>query len=135
MTVRARQDANGQFHTDGDHVMGGQPPTALASLEHTVAVQLVNIGRTGCLLESPFALEPGSICMLQVTVEHDTYEDLVRIVRTQPLAGRGSVHYLGVMFVCNDAPGVRSLRRLAHDLRTGTIREATIGPLRGELNT
>lgn len=122
MTPKARQAGNGQH------------APALASLERSVQVRLVNIGRAGCLLESPFAVEPDSVGMLQVAFESEVYEDLVRVVRAQPMAGRGSVHHVGVMFVWNDAPGVRSLRRLAHDLPTDATRESAIVLMRAALN-
>lgn len=107
---------------------------ALASLERTVAVRLLNIGRSGCLIESPFALEAHAVGTLKVGFGDAVYEDLVRVVRAQPVAGRGSTHRVGVAFLWNDAPGERSLRRLAHALPLGAPREAAIAAARSVLN-
>ena len=100
---------------------------ALATLERQVAVRLVDISRNGCMFESPCPLEAGTVGRLTVQVAAmGTYEDVVRVERSQAARGVGQVYQVGAQFMWTDGPGEWSLRRLGHELPAGAPRPTGI---------
>ena len=77
------------------------------------AVNIVEIGRTGCLFESASDVAPGTFGMVRVTIDGAEYQDAIRVTRSTPLLGAGARYQLGAEFVWLAAPGPHSLRRLA----------------------
>lgn len=105
---------------------GVQPPRGVLShdsrigaLSRQLEVVLLEISATGCLIEAPLELVPGTLAMLSVAVEGVEYSDPVRIARTQPLAGKGDRVRIGAEFAWLCAPGERSLRALGNRVAGG----------------
>jgi hypothetical protein len=118
-----RRGGNGNGNGNGGRF------SALATLERQVTVRLMDLSLNGCMFESHCSLEEGTVGTLTVQVpQMGTYEDIVRVERTQAVVGRGQLYHIGARFMWTDAPGERSLRRLGHDLPSdaprpiGTVR-------------
>jgi hypothetical protein len=88
-------------------------------LGREITVTLVEISRSGCLLESPCALDTGTLGMLRLMTEGTEYQDAVRVARCAEMPGTGGRFHVGAEFVWLDAPEQNSLRRLAAMYRTG----------------
>ena len=83
----------------------------LAVLGRDVAVRLIDISGSGCLLQSETRLVEGTIGTLKLTSGGRDYADDVRIMRCQaPNAGE-SCFKLGAQFLWTAQPGEGSLRR------------------------
>jgi hypothetical protein len=89
---------------------------ALGVLARDMTVRLLEVSRSGCLLESSSQVAIGTLGALSVDVDGIEYVDQVRVVRCQPLAGAGNTHRLGAEFLSMHPPGDRSLRRYAAGL-------------------
>lgn len=92
---------------------------AIGLLGREIAVELFNISRSGCLLESRSAIPAGAVGTLSVEIDGTSYTDNVRVARCQALPGSGDRHHVGVEFLPLIRPGVGSLRRYAASLRQG----------------
>lgn len=84
----------------------------LGALSRHLEVVLLEISASGCLIDAPLELAPGTLAMLSVEMGGVEYSDPVRIARTQPLAGHGDRFRMGAEFAWLSAPGERSLRTL-----------------------
>lgn len=94
-----------------------QAPTTLAAIERQVNVRLLDISRGGCRFESDLPFEEGTVGTLTVHVPSmGTFEDVVKVVRSQQVAGRGASYQVGATFEWATAPGDHSLRQLGHEL-------------------
>src|SRR5262245_33459565 len=82
-------------------------------IRRDIAVRLVNISMSGCLVEIGSALPVGLVGRLHITIGSTEYSDLVRVARSHIVAGAGERHRIGVQFVWADVPAERSLRRAA----------------------
>lgn len=92
----------------------------LAVLGRDVAVQLVDISGSGCLLHSDTRLVEGTTGTLRLSCGGKDYADDVRIMRCQaPNAGENSFR-LGAQFLWTAQPGEQSLRRAVGALQSGT---------------
>jgi hypothetical protein len=103
-----------------------QQPRGVLSQEHHIAalsreieVVLLEISASGCLIEAPLELTPGTLAMLSVEVGGVGYSDPVRITRTQPLNGKGDRVRMGAEFAWLSAPGEHSLRALGSRIASG----------------
>jgi hypothetical protein len=94
-------------------------------LGRDITVTLVEISRSGCLLESPCALDAGTLGMLRLTTQGVEYSDAVRIARCAELPGTGGRFHIGAEFVWLDAPEPNSLRRLAAMYQDGGSQAVT----------
>lgn len=99
----------------------------VAVLGRDVAVQLVDISNSGCLLQSETRLAEGTTGTLRLTFDGVDYVDDVRIVRCQAPNVGDSWFRLGAQFLWTTHPGERSLRRVLAGMQPGAIR-----PLRFE---
>jgi hypothetical protein len=81
-----------------------------------MTVTLVEISRSGCLLETRHQIDVGTLGMLHVEVDGREYGDAVRIARCLAVPGAGHRFHVGAEFVWLDTPGDRSLRRFASTL-------------------
>ena len=91
----------------------------LGVLARNMSVRLLEISRSGCLLESSHFVPIGTLGALSVVVDGTEYDDQVRVVRCQLVPGAGNTHRVGVEFLTLHLPGDRSLRRYAAGLGEG----------------
>jgi hypothetical protein len=82
----------------------------LASLAKEVSVRVLNCSASGCLLESDTAIPVGAIARLRVTFGGKEFDDTVRVVRCQAIAGAGSVYHVGTEFLAATPPYAGTLR-------------------------
>ena len=94
----------------------------IAVLGREVVVRLLEISRSGCLLESSHSMPAGTIAALSIEIDGHEYMDEVRVSRSQPLAGVGERYAVGVEFLWLRLPWERSLRSYAATL-TGDKRD------------
>jgi hypothetical protein len=76
-------------------------------------VTLTNVSRGGCLLESVFAVAPGSIAVLRVEIQGRVYSDAIRVTRCGIVPGAGERHHIGAEFLQLTVPDPLSLRMYA----------------------
>lgn len=88
-----------------------EPPELTGMLGRNVPTRLIDISRTGCLLESRHRVEDGTVGELQLQVERETFVDDVRVTRCVLVEGSGSVYLVGAEFVQTRRPGEHSIRR------------------------
>jgi hypothetical protein len=94
-------------------------PDALGALSRHVDVVILDISRSGCLLEGPTAIPPGTLVVVRTEVEGLEYTDAVRITRSQVVKGAGDRYRIGAEFAWLWAPEERSMRRLASRITSG----------------
>jgi hypothetical protein len=85
-------------------------------LRRDVAVEVLNMSRSGCLLESPKPIAPGTLATVTVELDGEIYSDDVQVARCREIPGAGERHHVGVQFVALRIPSQRSLRFLAASL-------------------
>jgi hypothetical protein len=90
-------------------------------------VNVMDISRSGCMMESPRDVVPGTLGTVRVTVKGAEYADAVRIVWSTPLLGAGDRYAIGAEFVWLGLPAPRSLRRLASRISAAGGETATGG--------
>jgi hypothetical protein len=107
-------------------------------LARNVPMRLIDIGRSGCLLESHQRVEDGTLGELRLQVEHETFVDDVRVTRCVLVEGSGSLYRVGAEFVQTSRPGQHSIRRaMTSMLRGGITRGSFVNSVRsrgGELS-
>ena len=101
-------------------------PELTGMLGRSVPTRLIDISRTGCLLESRQRVEEGTVGELQLQVERETFVDDVRVTRCVLVEGSGSVYLVGAEFVQTRRPDEHSIRRAITTVLRGL---ATKGPL------
>lgn len=89
----------------------------VAVLGRDVAVRLLDISYSGCLLQSDLRLTEGTTGTLRLTFEGLDYTDDVRIMRCQAPLNGDNWYRLGAQFLWTSNPGERSLRRLIASLQ------------------
>ena len=80
-------------------------------LTREIPTRLVEISRSGCLLESRHRIEEGTIGTLRVEVLGQIYLEDVRATRCVAIAGSGSSHLVGIEFLQTGRPDRLSIRR------------------------
>jgi hypothetical protein len=107
-------------------------------LARNVPMRLIDIGRSGCLLESHQRVEDGTLGELRLQVEDETFVDDVRVTRCVLVEGSGSLYRVGAEFVQTSRPGVHSIRRaMTAKLRGPVTRGSFVNSVRstgGELS-
>jgi len=88
-----------------------EAPDVTGMLARNVPTRLLEISRTGCLLESRQRDEDGTVGELQLQVALETYVDDVRVTRCVLVEGSGSIYRVGAEFVQTRRPGEYSIRR------------------------
>ena len=73
-------------------------------LTRQIPTRLVEISRSGCLLESGHRIEEGTVGALRLEVEGQTYLEDVRATRCVAIAGSGSSYLVGVEFLQTGRP-------------------------------
>jgi Flp pilus assembly pilin Flp len=98
-------------------------------LARSIPARLIEISRSGCLLESGRHVEEGTISELQLQTGGVELLDDVRVTRCVRVEGSGSSYLVGAEFVQTRRPGERSIRRAVTGLlRSVTLREGTLTP-------
>jgi hypothetical protein len=90
-------------------------------LARSIPARLLEVSRSGCLLESGRRIEDGTISELQLQAGGEVLSDDVRVTRCVRVEGSGSSYLIGAEFVQTRRPGERSIRRAV----TGLLRSAT----------
>jgi len=101
-------------------------PEVTGMLARNVPTRLIDISRTGCLLESRQRVENGTVGELQLQVQRETFVDDVRVTRCVLVEGSGSIYRVGAEFVQTRRPGERSIRRAIADILRGFATNGSI---------
>jgi PilZ domain len=94
-------------------------------LTREIPTRLVEISRSGCLLESGHRIEEGTVGALRLEVEGRTYLEDVRATRCVAIAGSGSSYLVGVEFLQTARPDAASIRRAI----SGSLGDLSLGSL------
>jgi PilZ domain len=93
-------------------------------LARHIPTRLIEISRSGCLLESAHRIEEGTVGALRLEVRGQTYSEDVRATRCVAMAGSGSSYLVGVEFLQTARADGASIRRAMSgslgDLALGT---------------
>jgi hypothetical protein len=76
-----------------------------------IPTRLIEISRSGCLLESASRIEEGTVGALRLDVHGQTYLEDVRATRCVAIAGSGSSYLVGVEFLQTARAEGASIRR------------------------
>jgi hypothetical protein len=99
-----------------------QANDVVAVLAREVAVRLVDLSVSGCLLESSHQLTVGAMGTLLVRFDGKEFVDDVRVIRCRQSEGSSGIYYVGAEFLWTNAPHDGSLRRMVTRLRTSAIK-------------
>jgi hypothetical protein len=80
-------------------------------LARHIPTRLVEISRSGCLLESAHRIEEGTVGALRLEVQGRKYSEDVRATRCVAVAGSGSSYLVGVEFLDTGRTDRTSIRR------------------------
>jgi hypothetical protein len=112
-------------------------PEVIGMLARSVSTRLLDISRTGCLLETRQRVEGGTVGELRLEVNREIVVDDVRVTRCVLVEGSGSLYLVGAEFVQTRRPGERSIRRavtaILQGLTTGqrSTTPRTVNPVPG----
>lgn len=81
-----------------------QERAAFIVFQQELPVRLVNICRSGCLLQAPRPVRVGAIVQLRIALDDTEYADDVRIARCEWM--QGAVYALGVELLWSPKPNV-----------------------------
>jgi PilZ domain len=84
-------------------------PAVLTRERH---VHVLDVSRTGCLLESRWQVQVGTVGRLRLTLGTERCEDDVEVVRCDAVPGKRSLYYVGVRFLWTTPPHPGSIRRV-----------------------
>ena len=85
----------------------------LGALTSDLSVRVLNGSATGCLVESPRALQVGTVAGLRVNFRGHDYDDPVKVTRCQLIVGAGVFH-IGMEFLSMVPPYAGTLRYAIH---------------------
>jgi len=80
-------------------------------LTREIPTRLIEVSRSGCLLESGHRIEEGTVGVLRIEVDGHTYLEDIRATRCVAIAGSGSAYLVGVEFLQTGRPDGPSIRR------------------------
>ena len=111
-----------------------EAPDVSGMLARNVPTRLLEISRTGCLLESRQRVEDGTVGELQLQLERETFIDDVRVTRCVLVEGSGSIYRVGAEFVQTRRAGEHSIRRAISTILRGLANGSIVNSvhLRGE---
>jgi len=92
-------------------------------LARHIPTRLIDISRSGCLLESAHRIEEGTVGALRLEVRGQTFSEDVRTTRCVAIAGSGSSYLVGVEFLQTARTDTASIRRVM----SGSLGEITFG--------
>ena len=81
------------------NLKASETPDVTGVLARNVPTRLLEISRTGCLLESRQRVEDGTVGELQLQLQLETFVDDVRVTRCVLVEGSGSIYRVGAEFV------------------------------------
>lgn len=93
----------------------------VAVLGRDVAVRLIDISNSGCLLQSETRLAEGTTGTLRLSYNGVEYIDDVRVMRCQMPNPGDSWFRLGAQFLWTTTPGERSLRRVVAGIHPAAV--------------
>lgn len=94
-------------------------------LARSVPSRLVEISRSGCLLESSHRVEDGTVGELRLEVEGQLLVDDVRVTRCTRVEGAGASYLVGAEFLQTRRPAERSIRRAVTSILRGLVQPQT----------
>ncbi len=80
-------------------------------LARNMPSRLIEVSRSGCLLESGHRMEDGTVGELRLEVDGELFVDDVRVTRCVRVEGSGSSYLVGAEFLQTRRPGEYSIRR------------------------
>ena len=80
-------------------------------LTREIPTRLIEISRSGCLLESGHRIEEGTVGALRLELDGQSYREDVRATRCVAIAGSGSAYLVGVEFLQTGKADGASIRR------------------------
>ena len=86
-------------------------PDVFGVLARSIPTRLVEISRSGCLLESAYRVEDGTVSELRLESEGELLIDDVRVTRCVRVEGARAGYLVGAEFVQTRHPGEGSIRR------------------------
>lgn len=95
----------------------------LGVLARFIPARLVEVSRSGCLLESRHAVDGGTIGELRLMVGGELLRDDVRVTRCVLVEGSGSSYLVGAEFVQTRRPGESSIRRAVSAVLRGAMEQ------------
>ncbi len=98
----------------------------VAVLGREVAVRLLDISVSGCLLESSSCLAVGAMAALFVRFEGKEYADDVRVMRCRQSEGSSGIYRIGAEFLWTTTPDDGSLRRIVTRLQASAIKSGSL---------
>lgn len=101
-------------------------PEVIGMLARNVPTRLIEISRTGCLLQSHQRVADGTVGELRLQVQRDTFVDDVRVTRCVLVEGSGSLYLVGAEFVQTRRPGERSIRRAVTAILRGLATDQSL---------
>ncbi len=82
----------------------------LGVLTREVRIRIVNCSLSGVLFEANMPVPVGTVAALSLRIGDHEFNDTVRVVRCQPIAGAGSLHHVAAELLWTAPPGQQSLR-------------------------
>jgi hypothetical protein len=88
-------------------------------LARHIPTRLVEISRSGCLLESGHRIDEGTVGALRLEFDGQLYLEDVRATRCTAVAGSGANYLVGVEFLGTGKPEEKSIRRAVSNALQG----------------
>ena len=82
-------------------------------------VRLVEISRNGCLLETSWRVDKGTMAEFRLEIDGRTYAEELRITRCNRVEGAGATYRVGAEFVPTRRLSESSLRRALYSTLAG----------------
>jgi len=111
--------------TQSIEALGGE---VFGVLARGIPARLIEISRSGCLLESSHRVGDGIVGELRLEVGGELLVDDVRVTRCVLVEGSGSSYLVGAEFVQTRRPGERSIRRAVTGILRGLVAPDTPPP-------
>jgi hypothetical protein len=84
----------------------------LGALVEDIRVRVVNSSATGCLLETDRRLAEGTVATLHLSLGTRAFNDVVSVVRCEPVDGRTDLYHVGAHFLQTAPANAGSLRQV-----------------------